>query len=158
MSTKVKLEIPSELYSDLKKLGDTVAKNIAISIREQMVSETKYAISMFYNSYNPLVYQRTYNLEKGYRPYYSNSHKTRYYGGVEFTTDKMKDVYNESKEHVLNLALSGVHGKPSIAVTSPWIYEHVYNYRNVLYGFINIIGDNAVKQAKNEKYSILKYK
>jgi len=156
--SNLKITIPEDLKKDLQLLGNTVAKNIAIFARDSITSEYANAIEMFYNSYTPEQYERKWQLRKSFRPYYRNPHGTRFHGGVEITTDKMRDVHNDSNEVVLSYALSGWHGHPNRHIyTPPSIYEHVENYRNLLFGYIDLIAEDAITQAKKQSYKILRF-
>ena len=158
MKNDFKIEIPTELKTDIQNFGNNIAKNIAIEVREQLTSEYRYSVEQFYNSYTPIDYERTWQLRKSYRPYYKNPHGTRYHGGVEICTDKMKDTHSDSNETVLGFALSGWHGNPNRGIyTPPYIYEHVEQYRDILFGYIDIIAKNAIEKSKKEKYKILNF-
>ena len=158
MKSNFKIEIPKELKSDMQKLGNNIAKNIAIEAREAITNEYVYAVEEFYNSYTPQQYERTWQLRKSYRPYYKNPHGTRFHGGVEICIDRMKDTHADSNEEVLGFALSGWHGHPNRGIyTPPYIYEHVERYRDVLFGYIDEIAAKAIEKAKKEKYTLLRF-
>ncbi len=159
MSNDIKITVPNELKEDLQKFGNQIAKNIATSVRDALTQEYRYAVSRFYDAYTPIQYKRHWELYNSYKPYYRNPHGTRYHGGVEITAEKMADVHSADNNLVLSSALSGFHGQQSLGIyTPPWIYEHVENYRNVLFGYIELIADDAINKAKTESYSILKFK
>ena len=158
MSNNFKITIPDDLKKDIQKFGNNVAKNIAIIAREELTKEYALAIEEFYNSYTPIQYERKWQLRKSYRPYYKNPHGTRYHGGVEITTDKMKDVHSDPNEVVLGYALSGWHGNPNRGIyTHPPIYEHIENYRDLFFGYIDVVADDAISKAKKETYKLLKF-
>lgn len=158
MKNNMKIEIPKDLKTDLQKFGNNVAKNIATYVREAIVSEYANSIELFYNSYTPIQYERKWQLRKSFRPYYKNPHGTRYHGGVEICTDKMKDVHKDSNEVILGYALSGWHGNPNRGIyTAPPIYDHIVQYRDILFGYIDIIADDAIQKAKKEKYNLLSF-
>lgn len=158
MNNNFKIDIPQELKSDIQKFGNNVAKNIAIQAREEITKEYAFSVEAFYDSYDPQQYERTWQLRKSYRPYYRNPHGTRYHGGVEICTDKMKDTHADSNEEVLSYALSGWHGHPNRRIyTPPYIYEHVERFRDTLFGYIDIIAGNAIEEAKKENYKILRF-
>ena len=56
----------------------------------------------------------------------------------------------------------GIHGEPSIAITPPWILNHMLTYRLLLFNSIDIndggIGSTAISKAKSNSYTILKFK
>ena len=70
--------------------------------------------------------------------------------------------HHDSNDYVLNISLMGIHGEPAVAVTPPWILEHMLNYRELLFNSIDVndggIGSNAIAKAKSNSYSILKFK
>lgn len=158
MGSDFKITIPEDLKRDIQKFGNNIAKNIAITAREEITKEYAIAVEEFYNAYTPLQYERKWQLRKSYRPYYRNAHGTRYHGGVEICTDKMKDVHSDSNEIVLSYALSGWHGNPNRGIyTPPYIYEHVENFRDILFGYIDVIAGDAISKAKKETYKMLKF-
>ena len=158
MKTNLKIEVPKDLKSDIQKFGNSIAKNIALTVRDAITAEYAIAVEEFYNAYTPLQYERKWQLRKSFRPYYRNPHGTRYHGGVEITTDKMKDVHNDSNEMVLSYALGGWHGNPNRGIyTPPYIYEHVANYRDTLFGYIDLIAEDAIEKAKKESYKLLQF-
>ena len=66
--------------------------------------------------------------------------------------------YAELDEIVLSYALSGWHGNPNRGIyTPPYIYEHVENYRNTLFGYIDLIAADAILAAKNVSYKLLHF-
>lgn len=157
----IKISYSKELLNDLQKYGNNIAKNIARQARDQLTAEYKYAVERFYDAYTPEQYERKYTLRDSCSPYYKDSHGTRFHGGVRIYADRMADVHNDSNYYILNNALEGIHGTPSIAVTPPWILEHVLKYRELLFASIDVddggIGSNAIAKAKSEKYSIMKF-
>lgn len=151
MKEDIKIKIPEDLKIDLQKFGINIAKNIAISARESITSEYVNAIELFYNSYTPQQYDRKWQLRKSYRPYYRNAHGTRFHGGVEICTDKMEDVHSDPNEVVLSYALAGWHGNPNRGIyTHPPIYEHIENYRDIFFGYIDLIANDAISKAKKK--------
>lgn len=158
MAKDFKILIPKDLKDDLQKFGNNIAKNIALIARDSITMEYANAVEQFYSSYTPEYYIRKWQLLKSYRPYYRNPHGTRYHGGVEITTDKMKDVHKDSNEVVLSLSLSGWHGHPNRGIyTHPPIYSHIQNYRDMLFGYVNFLAQDAISNAKKEKYKLLKF-
>lgn len=158
MKGDFKIEISQDLKDDIQKFGNNIAKNIAITAREELTKEYANAIEQFYNSYTPQQYERKWQLRKSYRPYYKNPHGTRYHGGVEITTDKMKDVHSDPNEVVLGYALGGWHGNPNRGIyTHPPIYDHIENYRDLFFGYIDLVAEGAISKAKKETYKILKF-
>ena len=158
MKSNIKINIPDDLKYDLQKFGNNIAKNIAVAARESITSEYASAVEEFYNSYTPEQYERKWQLRRSFRPYYRNPHGTRYHGGVEITTDKMKDVHQDSNEVVLSYALGGWHGNPNRGIyTHPPIYDHIEKYRDVFFGYIDLVAEDAIAKAKKEKYKLLKF-
>jgi len=157
----IQLEIPKELEKDIQKYGNNIAKNIAIQVRDALTEEYNYSVQQFYASYDPKDYKRQYSLYNTGKKYYRNPHGTRFHGGVEIFSDKM-GVHHDSNEYVLDISLMGIHGEPSIAITPPWILNHMLTYRLLLFNSIDIndggIGSIAISKAKSNSYTILKFK
>lgn len=158
MSNNFKIEIPEDLKKDIQNFGNNVAKNIAIAAREELTREYALAVEEFYTAYTPIQYERKWQLRKSYKPYYRNPHGTRYHGGVEICTDKMKDVHSDPNEVVLSYVLGGWHGNPNKGIyTHPPIYEHIENYRDLFFSYIDLVANDAISKAKTENYKILKF-
>lgn len=160
MKNNISIEYPKNLIKDIQKYGNNIAKYIATQVRDALTDEYNYAVQKFYESYDPLVYKRQYSLYNTGKKYYKNPHGTRYQGGVEIFSDKMGE-HHQSNDYVLNISLMGIHGEPQIAITPPWILQHMLTYRMLLFYSIDVndggIGSNAIARAKSESYSILKF-
>lgn len=157
----IKLEIPKELEKDIQKYGNNIAKNIATQVRDALTEEYNYSIQQFYGEYDPKQYKRQYSLYNTGKKYYRNPHGTRFHGGVEIFPDKMGE-HHDSNEYVLDISLMGIHGEPSIAITPPWILDHMLTYRLLLFNSIDVndggIGSAAISKAKSNSYTILNFK
>lgn len=149
MATDIRIEMPSSFASQLQKLGNTVAKYVATEVRDQLTDEYRSSVERFYASYSPEYYERTWQLKNSSKPYYKNPHGTRYHGGVEITEEGMADTHHQSNSVILNNALRGIHGKPSI-YTPPEIGEHMMKFQEMIYNNIESIGDGAIAKAKAE--------
>ena len=70
--------------------------------------------------------------------------------------------HHQSNDYVLDISLLGIHGEPQIAITPPWILEHMLNYQRLLFNSIDTndggIGSSAIAKAKSGSYSILNFK
>ena len=161
MKTTIQIDFSKDMIKDIQDYGNNIAKSIATQCRDALTEEYNYSVQKFYGAYDPKVYKRQESLYKTGKKYYKNPHGTRYHGGVEIFADKMGE-HHDSNDYVLNISLMGIHGEPAIAVTPPWILEHMLNYRELLFNSIDIndggIGSNAIAEAKSNSYSILKFK
>jgi hypothetical protein len=157
----VNIQIPENLIKDFQKYGNNIARNIATQVRDALTEEYNYSVQQFYGSYDPQQYKRQYSLYNTGKKYYRNPHGTRVHGGVEIFSDKMGE-HHDSNEYVLDISLKGIHGEPSIAVTPPWILDHMLTYRLLLFNSIDVndggIGSTAIAKAKSNSYTILKFK
>lgn len=157
----IQLKIPKELIKDIQQYGNNIAKNIATQCRDALTEEYNYSVQRFYGEYDPKQYKRQYSLYNTGKKYYRNPHGTKFHGGVEIFSDKMSK-HHDSNEYVLDISLMGIHGEPSIAITPPWILDHMLTYRLLLFNSIDIddggIGATAISKAKSNSYKILNFK
>ena len=157
-SAAFEIIMSKELINDLQNFGNEIAKNIAINVRNSLCDEYAYAVEQFYDSYTPEQYERKWQMRRSYRPYYKNPHKTRVHGGVEITPDRMKDVHAISNYDIISYSISGFHGHPKMGIwTPPSIYEHITEYRDILFNHIEDIAEDAISKAKTKKYRILHF-
>ena len=139
---EISIVVPKDYRNQLQKMGNTIAKNIAVMARDAITTEAAYAVDMFYAAYTPRYYKRKNTLYQSFRKYYKNPHGSRFHGGVEFSASGMADVHHDSPSQVLSTSLSGYHGRTSRGIyTEPTIYEHVVRFRDSL--FANIGALNA---------------
>lgn len=106
-------------------------------------------IRMFYDDYEPIVYNRGYGLYKSFKPYYHSGGRGNYSGGILISADRMKEsdyTYKRNpntdagssvgfmqKEIVLDVTIfHGFHGQPDIAVMSPSPIDMILKIRNQL--------------------------
>ena len=161
MSDLINIEYSKKLLEDIQNYGNNIAKNIATQVRDVLTEEYNYSVQRFYGAYDPKQYKRQYSLYNTSKKYYRNPHGTRYYGGVEIYPDKMGE-HHQSNDYVLDISLMGIHGEPQIAITSPWILQHMLTYQKLLFDSIDSndggIGSNAIAKAKSSSYSILNFK
>lgn len=157
----VEINIPKELIKDIQQYGNNIAKNIATQVRDALTEEYNYSVQQFYASYDPKQYQRQYSLYNTGKKYYRNPHGTRFHGGVEIYPDKMGN-HHQSNDYILDISLMGIHGEPQIAITPPWILDHMLTYRLLLFNSIDVndggIGSSAISKAKSNSYTILNFK
>jgi hypothetical protein len=160
MAKDIKVTMPDGLKRDFIKFGNTVAKHIASECRNSLVDEYKYSVAQFYAAYTPKLYNREYSLYNSYKPYYKNPHGSRAHGGVLITPENMGDLHHDSDAYVLSNALSGIHGDASIAVTPPWILQHMLTFRDLLYGQIDETHPfvtYAIAEAQKQNYEVLHF-
>ena len=161
MASLITVNYSKELLNDIQNYGNNIAKNIATQVRDALTEEYNYSVQKFYASYDPKQYKRQESLYKTGKKYYKNPHGTRFYGGVEIFSDKMGE-HHQSNDYVLDISLLGIHGEPQIAITPPWILEHMLNSQKLLFNSIDTndggIGSSAIAKAKSGSYSILNFK
>ena len=151
------------LSRDIQLYANSVCRNTASLIADELTEETKTAIVTFYNDYSPEYYKRNYwNFEKNsYRRYYSNPHNKIYKGGVELTPGLMKDIYQHPKDEVFGSVMEiGSHGPElytSVSPMRPSPIEMVNLKRDEILQDINSYINKAKIHAKNETYSILMF-
>lgn len=132
-NSSIKITIPKGFKEELQKYGNQIARNLAVTFRNELVKEYQLQIARFYGEYTPRVYKRTGQFQNSYRPYYRN-HGTRFHGGVEITASGMASVYHDSPSEVVSTAISGYHGRPELGIwSSPPIYDHMIQYRDMLF-------------------------
>ena len=139
---------------------------MALATREKLVKGSANAIDIFYNDYEPKYYKRTYNLENNtIHPYYSNAHGNIFRGGVTLSYDNWNNHYNGPDEYVFNLTLGeGLHGIPwqqsegkEIPRTSPTPIDIIEELRDNIIFDIDYYKDKAMRFAKQQSYSVLKF-
>ena len=165
-NTKTKVTVSQNLIKDLRKYAQNIAKNMAISVREEMCKQTKDAIDAFYNDYDPEYYKRTYNLKDNtYEPYYSNAHGNVYRGGVTLSYDNWNNNYNGPDEYIFNLTLGeGLHGLPwqsskgeEIPRTIPTPIDRIEDAMDSILDNIKLYEDKAMAFAKKQSYHYLDF-
>lgn len=94
-------KISQNTINNLKEAGKKKANQLAEEAKTELMKKYRSLISDYYNDYTPKLdehgqpyYHRTINLYKSYKPYKRNSHDTVYYGGVEISSEKMKDYHS----------------------------------------------------------------
>ena len=150
------------LIKDLKKYMYTFADEYCHEAATEITKIAKYAIEQFYNDYSPDYYDRTYDLrENSYSRYYHNNGRA-IYGGVRINSEKMQPYNRGSKWEtnpfeVASFAWHGWHGNPirNIYTTPPLdIVKEGASKQE----FLNKLREKAENVAKNQEYSILKFK
>ena len=106
-----------------KQVEDLVkAKTIELAHKaaDEMVKEYAMIMVKFYAEYTPRFYKRTGGLAGSFQRYYKNSHGGLgiVYGGVEFGSDFMPDVYRaeEGASRVFSSFLHGFHGPEFLGI------------------------------------------
>lgn len=171
MSSKIKIEFDlGTLKQDLKKYSDSICRNVASEIADELTEDTTFAIGAFYSDYSPDVYVRHYYnfMNKSYRRYYSNPHNKIFRGGVEFTPNQMDNIY-QSKRYGSNTTIEEVFGSVIEAGShGPELYtkvppmkkspmEMVINDRDNIIDKIDEYIDRAKVKARNEHYTVLSF-
>lgn len=113
MADNIKISIDKGLLDDLDKYAKAIAKECAVSVRDELYFTMQSAMAYFYGSYTPIVYKRTGNMDNSYKKYYKNPHGNIYYGGVQIDPAFIDDVYALGKETVFDYVIfRGIHGYP----------------------------------------------
>lgn len=108
-----------------KQVEDLVAAKtieLAHKAADEMVKEYAMIMVKFYAEYTPKFYKRTGGLAGSFQRYYKNSHGGLgiVYGGVEFGSDFMPEVYRarEGASRVMDSFLWGFHGPEFLGIES----------------------------------------
>lgn len=84
-----------DIIKYLEKQVQKKATQLAHEAQERLINKYTFLINWFYKDYNPIQYVRTHNLYNSYNKFYKNSHGTIFYGGIEITSDRMFDNYDQ---------------------------------------------------------------
>lgn len=150
-----KIKISQAFYDDIENKCKSVAKNLAIEVRENLYKKYISLIDLYYssddyqlglNKNDEPYYHRTFKLYKTANKYYLNSHGTVFYGGIKTGAEHLPDyngrtgnsisandvfetyIYNKNGTwHGGNW--HGGYGVPS----SINIFEKIHQYRDTLY-------------------------
>ena len=112
-ASSVDTSILDEIAFEIKDYSKNVSKYSAIAASNELVFASYDAIEKFYDDYEPEYYDRHYTnfLKRSYKKYYHNNRDTVFSGGVELSSDFLKDLYRGSTELVFNLVImTGAHG------------------------------------------------
>jgi len=176
--------ITKQLKKDLIKYGNSVAKNMAQTIADELTEEARCAIEDFYNSYNPQYYTRHYNFRDSYKRYYRN-HGDHFTAGVELMESNIPNVYSDPVDEVFMRVYHGFHGYAGIFDNNiydvidrntnlptgataqhrgsipprmvPPPIERLLNKRDEIVSNISIYQGNASQIAKRNSYTYLKF-
>ena len=176
--------ITKQLKKDLIKYGNNIAKNMALTIANELTEEARLAIEDFYNGYTPQYYVRHYNFRNSFKRYYKN-HGDHFTVGVELTKSNIPNVYSDPVDEVFMRVYHGFHGYASVfdndihnvidkntnlptgvtvqhkgnipprMVPSP--IERLLKKRKEIVSNIYTYQSNASQVAKNNNYSYLKF-
>lgn len=149
----------ADLKKDIDLYLHTYCNAVAKFAREEMSKYASEAIHIFYNSYTPKVYDRTFDLrDNAFVPFYMNNGWYRkvahsYVGGVQFNSANMQPYKQHPASKVLEQALYGMHGFR--AHTTPEPLDYVLRARDhmLAHGYIY---EQAHAAAKSKSYRILK--
>ena len=101
-----------------KKKKKTI--ELAHKAADEMVKEYAMIMVKFYAEYTPKFYKRTGGLAGSFQRYYKNSHGGLgvVYGGVEFGSDFMAEVYRaiEGASRVIDSFLWGFYGPEFLGI------------------------------------------
>lgn len=114
MADGIEISIDEGLFQDLDKYSKAIAKECAVSVRDELYFTMQSAMAYFYGQYSPIRYKRTGNMGKSYKKYYRNPHGSIYYGGVQIDPGFIDHVYEIDKETVFDYVIfRGIHGYPN---------------------------------------------
>ena len=108
-----------------KKAIRGAMRDVANKVEADFMIQAKECMDAYYREYDPLVYDRTYNLQNhGYHPY-RRYRKNEIDVGVAFSADEMNPYPVEDNRGfsgydianiVVNNFMQGIHGRPSVAI------------------------------------------
>lgn len=139
MSSKTNIMIDTMLAEiETKVKADLV--DISKQITQDFKAQARNVVTAYYLNYNPLMYERTYNLSSGVINddiSFSVLNGSGYGGGVQFSPMKMNDyVSGGNKNAVVNNFMLGIHGSEKVQVDdiSPMnaMEEFQNNYKEIL--------------------------
>lgn len=142
MSSKTNIMIDTMLAEiETKVKADLV--DISKQITQDFKAKARNVVTAYYLNYNPLMYERTYNLSSGVINddiSFSVLNGSGYGGGVQFSSMKMNDyVSGGNKNAVVNNFMLGIHGSEKVQVDdiSPMnaMEEFQNNYKEILDGY-----------------------
>lgn len=142
MSSKTNIMIDTMLAEiETKVKADLV--DISKQITQDFKAQARNVVTAYYLNYNPLMYERTYNLSSGVINddiSFSVLNGNGYGGGVQFSPMKMNDyVSGGNKNAVVNNFMLGIHGSEKVQVDdiSPMnaMEEFQNNYKEILNGY-----------------------
>jgi hypothetical protein len=108
-----------------KKAIRSAMRDVATKVEADFMAQAKECMDAYYREYDPLEYERTFNLQdNGYHPY-RRYRRNEIDVGVAFSADEMNPYSVEDNSGlsgydianiVVNNFMQGIHGRPSIAV------------------------------------------
>lgn len=142
----------------LKSYAHAYAKTASVEITKMAES----AIRTFYDQYSPKYYDRTFDLrDKSYSPYFHDNGQVMY-GGVRINSDEMMDYRSREKSYVAEYTWR--HGSHGFTEHNPENMIYTYPPLDMLLmavgdtAFLSKLNKTAAAAAKNQKYSMLKFK
>ena len=161
MGKNNKIEISSQLISDLKKYTEQVCVGMATFTRDDLTDTALRAMANFYGDYTPRFYKRHYYnfMDNSFEKYYRNPHGSIVRGGVELTYEDMENIYSDPVNEVFDMVYSGFHGPISVKnesvprSTPP--KEEIETYRDYLVSNINQYRDYGLNRANALSYSTI---
>lgn len=158
LSIKVKAEEvkKDDLRKDLKKYTMAYAKEYVRVGADELTKQAQTAMSMFYSDYDPMYYDRTYDLFSNSYSRYIHNNGNIYYGGVRISSDGMSPYHHGNGESVsasmiADMGWHGFHG-PDIKTSSPLDY-----LSQILSSIESEAEARAEKVAESLSYSVIQF-
>jgi hypothetical protein len=113
--------IVDKIIADAEKKVRTDLKSISSKAKHDFIEKAKEAVLLYYSSYSPVIYQRTYNLQDNVVDTdmtFMALNGNGYEAWIEFNSSNMSEYSMGSKDVVVSNFMHGIHGRPSVAVDS----------------------------------------
>lgn len=151
------------IEADLRKYANSVCRNAASEIADELTESALFAMGAFYSDYSPEKYSRHYYnfMNRSFRRYYSNPHNKIFRGGVEYTPSLMSSIYSDPVENVfIDVVGMGSHGPYDFTKVSPMNkspMQMVVEDRDNIVKNIDLYISKAKDKAQKESYSVLTF-
>lgn len=152
------------IKADLRKYANSVCRNAASEIADELTEDALFAMGAFYSDYSPKKYSRHYYnfMNKSFRRYYSNPHNKIFRGGVEYTPNLMDSIYSNNPVEdvfvdVVGMGSHGPYGLSKVPLMDKSPMQMVIEDRDNIVKNINSYIDRAKVKAQKDNYSVLTF-
>lgn len=138
-----------KIIADAEAKVRTDLQNISFKAKNDFVKKAKETISAYYANYDPKLYIRTNNLRNGVLDEnisFAALNGKGYGAWVQFNSNAMSDYEDGtySADTVVSNFMSGIHGRPRVAVESnpamDLMSDFQNNYKKILDGYFMNLG------------------